>query len=406
MATHVDSLDIPKIPFLVGQTREERQEFLRTTAQGHWLAKSDIGFSVLTYESVMGILRDKRWHSATGLVAQLRGVTDEQFLSRRRVSILNAEGEVHVRLRRLVAPAFSPRSADRLRPFMQEVIHSLVDPIAARGHGEFVADVCEPYPIPIICELLGAPKEDWQFFSRVATDVLRIFSEDMAQQLPLIIAAQDELNAYSRTLIEQRRAIPRDDLLTDLISAEESGDKLTTDELEMMVEAVIVGGTDTTRNQLGLAVALFSQYPHQWEQLANDPSLAPRAVEETMRYSGAVGGTIRFASEDIEYNDVFFPKGTFMSVSMSSGNFDNKVFPEPEAFDITRPPVGQPQLSFGAGIHYCLGASLARAELQEALIILAQRLPKLTLDGEAQYKPSSVGIFGPSQLPIRCEPGH
>jgi cytochrome P450 len=91
---------------------------------------------------------------------------------------------------------------------------------------------------------------------------------------------------------------------------------------------------------------------------------------------------------------------------MSSGNFDNKVFPEPEAFDITRPPVGQPQLSFGAGIHYCLGASLARAELQEALIILAQRLPKLTLDGEAQYKPSSVGIFGPSRLPIRCEPGH
>jgi cytochrome P450 len=406
VATHVDSLNIPKIPFLVGQTREERQEFLRTTAQGHWLAKNDIGYNVLTYESVMGILRDKRWHSATGLVAQIRGVTDEQFLSRRRVSILNAEGDVHVRLRRLVAPAFSPRSADRLRPFMQEVINSLVDPIAARGHGEFVADVCEPYPIPIICELLGAPKEDWQFFSRVATDVLRVFSEDMAQQLPVIIAAQDELNEYSRTLIEQRRAIPRDDLLTDLISAEEAGDKLTTEELEMMVEAVIVGGTDTTRNQLGLAVALFAQHPHQWEQLANDPSLAPRAVEETMRYIGAVGGTVRFASEDIEYNDVLFPKGTFMSVSMSSGNFDKSIFPEPDVFDITRPPVGQPQLSFGAGIHYCLGASLARAELQEALIILSQRLPKLELDGEPEYKPSSVGIFGPSRLPIRCEPGH
>jgi cytochrome P450 len=357
VATHVDSLDIPKIPFLVGQTRDERQEFMRTTAQGHWLAKSDIGFSVLTYESVLGVLRDKRWHSATGLVAQIRGVTDEQFLSRRRVSILNAEGDVHVRLRRLVAPAFSPRSADRLRPFMQEVIHSLVDPIAARGHGEFVAEVCEPYPIPIICELLGAPKEDWQFFSRVATDVLRVFSEDMAQQLDIIVSAQDELNAYSRMLIDQRRQIPREDLLTDLITAEEAGDKLTTEELEMMVEAVIVGGTDTTRNQLGLAIALFAQHPDQWEKLANDPSLAPRAVEETMRYIGAVGGTVRFASEDIEYNDVFFPKGTFMSVSMSSGNFDAHVFPDAEVFDITKPPAGQPQLSFGAGIHYCLGAS-------------------------------------------------
>lgn len=406
MATSVESLDLPKIPFLVGQTREERQAFLRTTAQGHWLAKNDIGYNVLTYDSVLGILRDKRWHSATGLVAQIRGVTDEQFLQRRRTSILNAEGEVHVRLRRLVAPAFSPRSADRLRPFMQGVIHSLVDPIAQTGTAEFVADVCEPYPIPIICELLGAPKEDWQLFSRLATDVLRIFSEDMASQLPIIMAAQDELNAYTRTLIEQRRSVPRDDLLTDLISAEEAGDKLTTEELEMMVEAVIVGGTDTTRNQLGLAISLFAQHPDQWEKLANDPELAPRAVEETMRYIGAVGGTVRYASEDIEYNGVLFPKGSFMSTSLSSGNFDSSVFPEPETFDITRPPVGQPQLSFGAGIHYCLGASLARAELQEALVILSQRLPKLSLDGEPEYKPSSVGIFGPTKLPIRFEAGH
>ena len=406
MATPVESLDLPKIPFLVGQTREERQAFLRTTAQGHWLAKNDIGYNVLTYESVLGILRDKRWHSATGLVAQIRGVTDEQFLQRRRTSILNAEGDIHVRLRRLVAPAFSPRSADRLRPFMQDVINSLVDPIAKTGKAEFVADVCEPYPIPIICELLGAPKQDWQLFSRLATDVLRIFSEDMVAQLPIIMAAQDELNAYTRTLIEQRRSVPRDDLLTDLISAEEAGDKLTTEELEMMVEAVIVGGTDTTRNQLGLAISLFAQHPDQWEKLANDPSLAPRAVEETMRYIGAVGGTVRYASEDIEYNGILFPKGSFMSTSLSSGNFDASVFPEPETFDITRPPVGQPQLSFGAGIHYCLGASLARAELQEALVILSQRLPKLSLDGEPEYKPSSVGIFGPAKLPIRFEAGH
>lgn len=406
MATPVQQLDLPHLPFLVGQSRQERQEFLRATAKGNWIARNDIGYSVLTYESVMGILRDKRWHSATGLVAEVRGVTDEQFLSRRRVSILNAEGDVHVRLRRLVAPAFSPRSADRLRPFMQEVINSLVDPIAARGTSEFIADVSEPYPIPIICELLGAPKQDWQDFSRWATDVLRIFSEDMASQIPLIVAAQDELNAYTRRLIHERRTVPRDDLLTDLISAEEQGDKLTTEELEMMVEAVIVGGTDTTRNQLGLAIALFAQHPEQWEKLANDPELAPRAVEETMRYSGAVGGTVRFASEDIEYNGVVFPKGTFVSPSMSSGNYDPAVFPDPGTFDITRPPVGQPQLSFGAGIHYCLGASLARAELQEALVILSQRLPKLALDGEVEYKPSQVGIFGPSRLPIRFEAGH
>ena len=218
--------------------------------------------------------------------------------------------------------------------------------------------------------------------------------------------AQDELNEYTRKLIEERRAVPRDDLLTDLIAAEEAGDKLTTEELEMMVEAVIVGGTDTTRNQLGLALVLFAENPEQWNILRERPELAPRAVEEVMRYHGAVGGTVRFASEDIEYNGVLFPKGTFMSTSMGTGNFDELVFPSPDGFDITREPVGQPQLSFGAGIHYCLGASLARAELQEAFVTLSQRMPNLALDGAVEYKPTGVGIFGPAKLPVTFTPGH
>jgi cytochrome P450 len=404
--TTADSLEIPKLELLMGQSRTERQEQLRSAAKESWIARNEIGFSVLNYESVMGILRDKRWHSATGLVAQMQGIRDEDFGGRRRVSILNAEGDVHVRLRRLVAPAFSPRSANRLRPFMRDVINDLVDPIASKGQAEIVADICEPYPIPIICELLGAPKEDWQLFSRLATDILRIFSDNLIEILPTILAAQDEINAYTRGLIEQRRNVPLDDLLTDLIKSEEAGDKLTTDELEMMVEAVIVGGTDTTRNQLGLALAIFAEHPEQWEMLANDPTLAPRAVEEVMRYHGAVGGTIRFASEDIEYNGVLFPKGTFMSTSMATGNFDSSVFPTPEKFDITREPVGQPHLSFGAGIHYCLGASLARAELQEAFVLLAQRMPNLALNGPVEYKPTGVGIFGPASLPVRFDPGH
>jgi len=377
---------------------------LRGIAKESWLARTDIGYSVLTYESVMGILRDKRWHSATGMVAQLQGITDEAFLGRRQVSILNAEGDVHVRLRRLVAPAFSPRSADRLRPFMRETVNSLLDPFTASGKAEVVRDICEPYPIPIICELLGAPKEDWKLFSRLATEILLIFSENLAQNMSVFLAAQQELEKYTEGLIEKRRSVPADDLITDLIAAEEAGDKLNTEELTMMVDAVIVGGTDTTRNQLGLALALFAEYPEQWALLGKDPSLAQRAVEEVLRFSGAVGGTIRFASEDIEYNGVLFPKGTFMSTSMSTGNYDSSVFPTPEVFDITREPVGQPHLSLGAGIHYCLGASLARAELQEAFTVLSQRMLNLELDGPVVYKPSGVGIFGPASLPVKFTP--
>jgi cytochrome P450 len=404
MASLATDLQIPKVPLIVDQQRSDRHALLREIAKESWLARTDIGYSVLTYESVMGILRDKRWHSATGMVAQLQGITDEAFLGRRRVSILNAEGEVHVRLRRLVAPAFSPRSADRLRPFMRETVNSLLDPFAASGKAEVVGDICEPYPIPIICELLGAPKEDWKLFSRLASEILLIFSDNLAQNMPVFLNAQQELEKYTEGLIEKRRSVPADDLITDLIAAEEAGDKLNTEELTMMVDAVIVGGTDTTRNQLGLALALFAEYPEQWALLGKDPSLAQRAVEEVLRFSGAVGGTIRFASEDIEYNGVLFPKGTFMSTSMSTGNYDASVFPTPETFDITREPVGQPHLSLGAGIHYCLGASLARAELQEAFTVLSQRMLNLELDGPVVYKPAGIGIFGPASLPVKFTP--
>ena len=222
--------------------------------------------------------------------------------------------------------------------------------------------------------------------------------------MPVFLNAQQELEKYTEGLIEKRRSVPADDLITDLIAAEEAGDKLNTEELTMMVDAVIVGGTDTTRNQLGLALALFAEYPEQWALLGKDPSLAQRAVEEVLRFSGAVGGTIRFASEDIEYNGVLFPKGTFMSTSMSTGNYDASVFPTPETFDITREPVGQPHLSLGAGIHYCLGASLARAELQEAFTVLSQRMLNLELDGPVVYKPSGIGIFGPASLPVKFTP--
>jgi cytochrome P450 len=291
---------------------------------------------------------------------------------------------------------------------MREVIGSLVDAVAPTGRADIAVDICEPYPIPIICELLGAPKEDWKQFSRWATDVLRIFNGNLQEDLPTIMAAQDELDEYTRGLIAARRSEPRDDLLTDLIAAEESGDRLTTEELVMMVEAVIVAGTDTTRNQLGCAVALFADHPDQWKLLAtsDDPALPQRAVEEAMRYFGAVRGTGRFASEDIEYRDVLFPAGTFIAPSMAVANMDPAVFKDPGAFDITREPAGQPQLTFGSGIHYCLGAALARAELQEALPLLARRMPDLALDGPVTWKPNAAGIFGPDHLPVTFTPGH
>ncbi len=384
----------------------ERQALIGELAQQHWMVRNAMGYSVIQYSAVVGVLRDKRWHSAVSKIPEMMGITDPEFLENRRVSILSAEGDVHTRLRRLVAKSFSPRSADRLRPFMREVVNDLVDRVAPSGRADIAVDICEPYPIPIICELLGAPREDWQLFSRWAEDVLRVFNGNVLDELDVIKKAQGELDEYSRELIAARRSDPRDDLITDLIAAEEEGDRLSTDELVMMVDAVIVGGTDTTRNQLGCAVGLLSKHPEQWAMLAEQPDIAPRAVEEIMRYFGAVRGTVRFASEDIEYREVLFPAGTLMMTSMATANRDATVFEDPGAFDITREPAGQPQLTFGSGIHYCLGAALARAELQEALPILARRMPGLAVDGAIEWKPATTAIFGPAHLPVTFAAGH
>jgi len=399
MAISINELDIPQVDFdFVGGQAERDQ--LASIAQDSWIAKGLFAYPIFNYEDCLAILRDRRWHSAAALAAIAFGVDDPRLSENRQPSILSSEGEVHTRLRRLVAPSFSPRAADHLRPFMREVMNSLIDPIVAQGHCDLAVDICEHYPIPIICELLGAPKSDWQFFSRVAEDVLRIFDANNANEIDLILAAQADLDAYVRQLISERRHSPADDLITSLIAAEEAGDKLSENELVSMVEAVIIGGTDTTRNQLGCSVALFAEHPEQWKLLAERPELAGKAVEETMRYFGAVRSTGRFASEDIEYKGVLFPKGTLVVPSLVLANRDSAVFNEPNTFDITREPAGQPQMTFGAGIHYCLGAALARAEQQEALPLLAQRLPNLRINGDVIWKPSTVAIFGPENLPI------
>ena len=399
MAISLSELDLPTVEFDFADAEEHRNALLALSKES-WIAKGVFAYPIFRYEDCVAILRDKRWHSAAALAAEAFGVNDPRLKERRRESILSAEGDVHTRLRRLVAPSFSPRAADRLRPFMREVMNSLIDPVAKNGKCDLATDICDPYPIPIICELLGAPKKDWQLFSRWAEDVLRIFNATASEELDVIFKAQDELGEYTRQLIADRRSRPADDLITSLIAAEEAGDKLDEAELEMMVEAVIVGGTDTTRNQLGCSIALFAEHPEQWKLLAEQPELAGKAVEETMRYFGAVRATGRFASEDIEYKGVLFPKGTLVTPSLSIANRDETVFNDANVFDITREPAGQPQMTFGSGIHYCLGAALARAEQQEALPIMAQRMKNLRIDGAVTWKPSTVAIFGPENMPI------
>jgi cytochrome P450 len=403
MPVPVHELDLPTLE-LLDVERAEALRRLAEAAEGHWLARNPFGVTVLRYRDAVAVLRDRRFHSAVSLIPQMAGIPDAEITGRTQPSILAMEGPEHDRLRRLVAPAFSARAADRLRPFMREVLDGLLEPVLPRGRCDLVTEVCEPYPIPVICELLGAPTEDWKLFSGWATDIFRVFNNNLAADLPVIRAAFAELEAYVLELIERRRRAPGDDLLSALIAAEEAGDRLSTDELVMMTEAVLMAGTDTTRNQLACSVALLAAHPDQWALLVEQPELAPRAVEETMRVLGAVAGTVRVAAEDVEYRDVRFPAGTLVVVSLAGANRDPEIWSEPGRFDITREPSTNPQLTFGAGVHFCLGANLARAELAEALALLARRLGPIEPDGPIAWKPPTVGIWGPTSLPLRFTP--
>ena len=397
--TSVLEMDLPALDS-AELDRLDALELAATIATSSRLARTDVGVAVLHQGDVAAVLRDRRFESAIGRMLSSFGPKSIAYFSNRRQSILSMEGDEHTRLRRLVSPAFTPAAADRHRPAMRRVLGDLVDSHLDKGEIELVGSVCEPYPIPIICEVLGAPAEDWELFGEWATGIFKIFNGDVENDIDDIAAAQEGLSAYVAALIERRRLSPADDLLSDLIAAEEAGDRLDTPELCMLAEAVLMAGTDTTRNQLGCSMALLAQRPAKWAELRADRSLIPRAVEETMRYLGAVRATVRIAADDIVIDDLLFPAGTVVTAHLAAANRDASVFADPEELDFELVRSNE-QMTFGSGIHRCLGAALARAELQEGLGVLVDRFATVELAGPVTWKPSGNGIWGPASLPLR-----
>ena len=189
MAQLVTELELPFLS-TIGLERQDAIDAVKAARAEHWLARTDMGYSVMCQADVTAILRDKRFHSALSMIQRQPELADTEWAQSRGQSILTMEGDSHARLRRLVAPAFTPASANRLRPTMRAVVGELFDGVAAKGECDLVADVCEPYPIPIICELLGAPPQDWKLFSGWATDIFRIFNNNVLEDLPLIRAGR------------------------------------------------------------------------------------------------------------------------------------------------------------------------------------------------------------------------
>jgi cytochrome P450 len=233
-----------------------------------------------------------------------------------------------------------------------------------------------------------------------------MFNFNLAADLPVIEAAHEGMLGYVGALVEDRRRQGPDrpdDLLTELLAVEEEGDRLSTTELSGLVASLLLAGTDTTRNQLGLMLMELARHPDQWERLVAEPHLVRGAVEETLRFNPAVPATPRFVVEDVTYRDVTIPAGTVLSLSSRSANRDPEVVRCPMALDVAADRGSWSVTTFGSGPHYCLGAALARAELQEALAVLVRRWRRFELDGEPEMKPVT-GLYGPTRLRLRVEP--
>jgi cytochrome P450 len=309
----------------------------------------------------------------------------------------------HTRLRRLVNLAFSAKAVESLRPRVQEIVDELLDRVADKGQMDAIADLAYPLPVAVICEMLGVPNEDQPQFSGWSEVLAQSLDPDIMMPPPEVIEkrawAIRESRAYFRQLVEKRRQSPGNDILSGLIAAEDEGDKLTESELLSTCSLLLIAGHETTVNLIGNGIFRLLQHPDQLAKFRADWDLAPRVVEEVLRYDPPVQFDGRICLEETEVGGHTVQVNQFVMLLLGAANRDPSVFEDPDTFDITRDATGH--MAFGYGIHFCLGAPLARIEGQIALRTLFQRFPNLhrTTEGTPTYRPQ-ITLRGIQELPL------
>jgi cytochrome P450 len=398
-------LDLPRIDHTDPALRGERYQAAMAALPGYdgWLAAQPFGYLVLDHESCEFFLRTRSAVFPALTIAELfdisAGPLHEEIVN----NIIARNGADHARLRNLVNPALAPRRVDRYRPAMRGFLTELLSTLPSDGRCEFIASFAKPYPSMVIAHVMGAPLRDaprlhhWSNWIQRQFDPASLMSDRGA-----IEQAVAECYAYADALIEQRRSTPGEDLITDLITAEAAGDRLDPSELRNLVLNILVGGVDTSQSQLAHAVRLLAGAPEQWALLRSDPrGLASRAVEEALRFEPITPFTARITIAELEHRGVRFPAGTVVLVSAWHANREAT---SADAFDISAQRTASRILTFGAGIHYCVGANLARAEIEEGLAFLAEHVRSIKLAGEPQFGTPS-GIYGVDSLPLELEHG-
>jgi len=363
--------------------------------------QSPLGFWVLTrYEDVVSVLRDARFVKepiAAVVASRMGGATPPVPLS-----MLERDPPDHTRLRGLVSKAFTPRVVEALRPHIQQIVDGLLDRVAGTHTMDLVEDFAYPLPVTVICQLLGVPMEDRERFKSWGVDIARGLDAILLPAASEVVqrsgAARRAMTEYFRELIAQRRSSPRDDLLSGLIATEEVGDKLTEQELLASCILLLVAGHETTVNLIGNGTLALLRHPAELRRLRENPELIGSAVEELLRYDGPVQRTARVPSEDVVIGGRTIAKNELVLPFIGAADRDPAQFPEPDRLNIAR--ADNRHVAFGLGIHFCLGAPLARVEGQIAIGTLLRRLPKLALATERPEYRQSLTLRGLSALPV------
>lgn len=306
----------------------------------------------------------------------------------------------HTRLRQLVVKAFAPTMVSKLRPEIERTCHALIDARAGQTTHELIGDFASPLPVGVIAALLGVPAKDGDLFRRWSADFVRLI--DLTASIEIwerAGAAIAEFEEYILALVEEKRARPCDDLLSALVAVEEQGAKLTLDELVSTCMVLLIAGHETTTNLIGSGYCRLLQHPEQLTALRDDPALRAGAVEEMLRYDPPGLITSRWPAEDLTFRGHEMRRGEIVMLAIGAANRDPRVVTDPDVFDIRRKP--NRHLSFGAGIHYCLGATLGRLETEIAIRTLMTRLeaPAFIADPEPR---TSVVIRGFERLDVRA----
>jgi cytochrome P450 len=396
-------------PFAPGFTDDPYPQYAALRAQAP-VYQHPIGFWLLTrYDDVSWLLR-------AGLSVEDRNITDSPFLELREqmygddaprsggVSMLDRDPPDHTRLRRLVSKAFTPRAVQALRPRITELVDGMLDAAERERRVDLIDALAFPLPFAVIAEMLGTPPADHERIRQLTGTVVRSL-EPVADPavVEAIAAADSELTAIAADMIAWKRAHPADDLLTALINAEDDGDVLDDDELIAQTLLLYIAGHETTVNLIGGGTLALLRHPGQLALLRDDPALAVNAVEELLRYDSPVQASRRITLEPVSLKDVTIPAGAFVMASLGSANRDESFWGQDAAgLRLSRENARQ-HVSFGAGPHHCLGASLARLEASIALVRLTSRFPGLALDGEVAWN-GRMNLRGPAHLPVSLTP--